>query len=322
MSSLRKHSKKYIQHTIIAIVFINLLVGCDKCFFKKTNTGLEYKVVKKGEGLKPKNRQLLLIDVLYETQDKKVLFNSDDNNSPIVVPYDDTILHADGGLYEAITMLEKGDKFIFKLPAKTLLGKDFSKLASTHNLKENTLLYAHMHLKDIQSKDEFEKNLIQQQKAMIEKQKEEATKQLPKDIEVINKYLTQNHINALSTSSGLRYVIDKPGKGATPKSGNTVKVNYVGKILAGQVFDTNIAEIAQKNNIYNSRRSYEPLEFKIGQGSMIPGFEEGIKLLKKHTKAHLFIPSVLAYGSRQIGTHIAPNSSLIFEVELVDIITE
>jgi len=322
MHMLKKNLKKYIQHTFTAILFIHLLVGCDQCFFKKTNTGLAYKIVKKGEGIKPKNGELLLLDMLYQTKDKKVLFDSNENDVPVVVPYNDSTFHADGGIYEAISMLEKGDHITFKLPAKMLLGHAFSNLASTHNLQENTLLYAHMHLRDIQSEDEFKQNLIQQHKAMIEKQKEEALKQLPKDIEILDQYLTENHIHASSTSSGLRYVIDKTGNGSNPKAGNTVKVNYVGKTLEGHVFDTSIAEVAHKNDIYDSRRTYEPIEFKIGEDGMIPGFEEGIKLLKKHAKAHLFIPSVLAYGPLQMGKLIPAHSNLIFEVELVDIITE
>jgi FKBP-type peptidyl-prolyl cis-trans isomerase len=316
-----KNSKKYIQPIIILSLLMNILISCDQCFFKETNTGLQYKLVKKGDGTKPQNGQLLLIDMSYQTKDKKVLREFNDNNSPVIV-YDDKTFHPDGGIYEAISMLGKDDTFIFKLPAKPVLGNDFEELAPMHNLKEDTLIYVRMHVRDIQNKDEFKKNLAQQHKAMIEKQKEETARQLPKDIEIINKYLTEKHLDALSTQSGLRYMIDKPGKGGSPKAGNIVKVNYVGKTLEGQIFDTNIAEIAQKNNMYDARRPYEPLEFKIGEGGIIPGFEEGIKLLKKHAKAHLFIPSVLAYGPHQIGKYIMPNSNLIFEIELVDIITE
>lgn len=327
MITVQKKIKSYIQYIIVGSLFINLLVSCDKCLFKRTSSGLEYRVVNKGDGTKPVNGQILLIDISYQTKDKKnkkdqkVIFSSEDTGSPMILPYNDTMLYADGGIYEAISMLEKGDSMIFKISAKKLLGDAFSELASKHSLQESTPLYVHMHLKDIQSEEEFKDNLAKQHNAMIEKRKEEAAKQLPKDIEIITKYLTANNIKALSTSSGLRYVIDKPGKGSNAKPGNTVKVNYVGTTLEGKIFDTNIAEVAQKHNIYDSRRPYEPMKFTIGEDSLIPGFEEGVKLLNKHAKARLFIPSVLAYGPYQIGNHITPNSNLIFEIELVDIMT-
>jgi FKBP-type peptidyl-prolyl cis-trans isomerase len=62
------------------------------------------------------------------------------------------------------------------------------------------------------------------------------------------------------------------------------------------------------------------MKFRIGEGVVIEGFEEGIKLLNKHAKPRLFIPSVLTYGELDISQHIKPHSNLIFEVELVDII--
>ena len=107
-----------------------------------------------------------------------------------------------------------------------------------------------------------------------------------------------------------------------PTTGNIVKINYIGKTLKGEMFDTNVVEEAKKNGTYDARRSYEPLEFSIGNGSVIEGFEEGIKLLTKNGKARLYIPSVLAYGEHALSEQIKANSNLIFEIELVDIVTQ
>src|SRR5690606_26400914 len=142
--------KKWLYHIITGSLLINLFIGCDKCFFKKTSTGLQYKIATKGKGPKPQNGELLLMDMSYQTKDKKVLFSSTDSQSPIIIQYYDSIYYPDGGIFEAISMLEKGDSIIFKLPAKILLGNAFSELATTHKLKENTLIYAHMYVKDIQ----------------------------------------------------------------------------------------------------------------------------------------------------------------------------
>ncbi len=107
------------------------------------------------------------------------------------------------------------------------------------------------------------------------------------------------------TESGLFYQIDTTGEGERPAKGNTVKVHYKGELLDGTVFDSSF-----KRN--------EPIEFSLGVGQVIPGWDEGIALLNKGAKASLIIPSDLAYGAAGAGGVIPPNATLKFEVELVD----
>jgi FKBP-type peptidyl-prolyl cis-trans isomerase 2 len=96
-----------------------------------------------------------------------------------------------------------------------------------------------------------------------------------------------------------------------------VKVNYVGKLLDGTVFDTSDPEIAKKAGVYDQRRPYEPIEFPLGVGQVIPGWEEAISMMQAGTKATLVIPSNLAYGEQGAGGFIPPFSTLTFDVELV-----
>lgn len=79
--------------------------------------------------------------------------------------------------------------------------------------------------------------------------------------------------------------------------------------------------IAKENNLYNPKRPYEPLEFQIGAGQMIPGFEIAAKQMNKGSKYIVLLPSNLAYGDRDMGV-IAPYSPLIFTMELMDIATK
>jgi peptidylprolyl isomerase len=107
------------------------------------------------------------------------------------------------------------------------------------------------------------------------------------------------------TASGLRYKItQKNDSGKPAKRGDKVEVHYTGKLLDGTVFDSSI-------------KRGKPIEFPIGTGRVIPGWDEGIMLLKEGEKASLVIPPYLGYGERGAGGVIPPNAILLFDVELI-----
>ncbi|MCS4433688.1 FKBP-type peptidyl-prolyl cis-trans isomerase [Aquiflexum gelatinilyticum] len=144
-----------------------------------------------------------------------------------------------------------------------------------------------------------------------------------KDIQKIEKYITQNPIASVKEEidggTGIRiYWTELSGSGDKVSVGDTVFVNYTGKLLSNLVFDTSIESIAKANNVYDANRTYEPLEFIIGLGMVIPGFEYGVFNIEKGDKASVIFPSLYGYGS-QANAIIPPNSPLIFEIELVDI---
>lgn len=106
-----------------------------------------------------------------------------------------------------------------------------------------------------------------------------------------------------TTDSGLQYKVIKAGSGASPKATDVVQVNYEGKLIDGTVFDS-------------SYERGEPVEFPLNQ--VIPGWTEGLQLMKKGGKYEFYIPADLAYGEAgNVG--IEPNSTLIFTVELLDV---
>jgi len=108
------------------------------------------------------------------------------------------------------------------------------------------------------------------------------------------------------TDSGLRYNIISKNNGNKPKVGDTVKVHYKGQLIDGTVFDS-------------SYKRNEPIEFKLGIGQVIKGWDEGISLLSVGEKARFLIPGNLAYGEMGAGGIIPPNADLIFDIELVSI---
>lgn len=107
-----------------------------------------------------------------------------------------------------------------------------------------------------------------------------------------------------STSTGLQYKVIKTGSGKSPKATDTVKVHYHGTLIDGTVFDSSVDR-------------GEPVTFPLNE--VIPGWTEALQLMKEGDKWKLFIPSKLAYGPRGASEKIGPNSTLIFDVELISI---
>ena len=108
------------------------------------------------------------------------------------------------------------------------------------------------------------------------------------------------------TESGLRYQIIQKGTGKAAEKGKTVSVHYKGQLADGTVFDS-------------SYKRNQPIDFSLGVGQVIKGWDEGIQLLKVGDKARFVIPSHLGYGSQGAGGVIPPNATLIFDVELMDV---
>lgn len=108
------------------------------------------------------------------------------------------------------------------------------------------------------------------------------------------------------TASGLRYKMINKGNGKRAEAGKTVSVHYTGQLPDGKVFDS-------------SYPRKKPIEFPLGKGHVIAGWDEGIALLSVGDKARFAIPSHLAYGSAGAGGAIPPNANLIFDVELMDV---
>ena len=108
-----------------------------------------------------------------------------------------------------------------------------------------------------------------------------------------------------TTNSGLQYIIEKEGNGKSPKNGQTVILHYTGYLQDGSIFDSSV-------------RRNETFSFPLGEGKVIKGWEEGIALMKVGDRIRFIIPPDLAYGDRSVAS-IPPNSTLIFDVELIDI---
>lgn len=121
-----------------------------------------------------------------------------------------------------------------------------------------------------------------------------------------NAFLAENKTKTgvVTTPSGLQYLVEKAGTGAKPTATDRVKVHYTGRLLDGKVFDSSVER-------------GQPAEFPVN--GVIKGWTEALQLMPVGSKWKLFIPAELAYGDREAGPDIKPGSTLVFDVELLDV---
>jgi FKBP-type peptidyl-prolyl cis-trans isomerase FklB len=132
-------------------------------------------------------------------------------------------------------------------------------------------------------------------------------RQAQKSLEEGNAFLEKNKARegVTTTESGLQYEVLTEGTGPKPTAEDQVRVHYHGTLIDGKVFDSSVDR-------------GEPVVFGVGQ--VIPGWTEALKLMPVGSKWKIYLPSNIAYGERGAGGDIAPNSALIFEVELLEIV--
>jgi len=280
--------------SIIAIVVVGaVLVSCQSGEFKESEDGYKYKYIREGDGALPKNGELVLYNMKYMDENDSVLQESTAAN-PLVLQCDSIQWENMGPLYKALQIIKEGDSILVKIPTKTLFSESFRSPVPPSLNPDGEITFC-LGLDKIRTQEEMEAEALAQ-----------SQEQMDEDIEIIDNYLEDNGIEAQSTESGLRYVIDVQGTGEYPQPGDSVKVHYTGTLLDGNKFDSSLDR-------------GDPFQFVIGMRQVIMGWDEGIALLKPGGKGTLYIPSPLGYGARGAGGVIPPNAVLKFDVELLEI---
>lgn len=276
----------------------------------ETPNGTKITYFKSGDGGAPVDSLVSLFNIRYTTAKDSVILEADSDN-PRPIKIDPASDQDQGELFEVLKMLKVGDSVGFEIGASGLYSKTFRQPIPPFVDPESNIKFQIAYLDQVSEEDYY--------KMVSEKAEEAAEKQLAEDLEILDDYLYNNQIEVQKTESGLRYTINQEGNGQKPEQGQKVKVNYAGRILDGEYFDTSLEDVAKEQGLYQEQREYKPFEFEIGKGMVIKGWDEGISLLNEGTKATLYIPSTLAYGSRSAGNIIKPNSILVFDVELVGV---
>jgi len=287
-----KRNLIFVLKNMLAItVLLAVVVGCKpkQKEFKTTESGLKYLFhVEIEDSTKVNMYDIVTVYMNYRTQDS-ILFDGKHNKFPFQV-----IPQFDGDLMDGILLMHNGDSATFAFDTKVFYEKMMGYPKVPEELAAINELFVEIKVIDIKPENEMQKA---GRLAMEERKNGEELE--------ISKYLTENQISVAPTASGLYYILVNEGTGAQAVAGKKVKVHYTGTFLNGEKFDS-------------SYDRNEPYEFLLGRGQVIPGWDEGIAMMKVGGKARFVIPSKIAYGDQDYGP-IKAFTPLAFEVELVNV---
>jgi FKBP-type peptidyl-prolyl cis-trans isomerase FkpA len=290
-----------MRTAFLSLVLASLgFFSCKK--YEKTKLGLEYTFYKQDkDGKKAKAGDVIRIHAIYKAGEDSVFWSTYKDNKPALLQLDQPKFPGDPR--EGMLLMAEGDSAMFRIPSDTV----FKGMPMPSNIKSGTYYTFTIKLLDILDEKEIQKET---EKMRVEEEKVRAEQfkaflaQRAKDSVVIADYAKANKIAPKKTPAGVYYIIDNPGKGDLPKPGDILSVAYKGMLLNGSVFDQSPAG--------------QPFVFTIGQGQVIPAWDDALTFFRKGGKGKIIAPSTMAYGPQDSGK-IPANSVLVFEVEVVDI---
>ena len=272
---------------IVFIAGLILMCSCESGYqgFEQSETGLYYQFhVQNPTNHIPANDEIVSMTMSIKTKNDSLVQETKSIITAMQAP------KFKGDIFDALSLMHEGDSATFIINARQYYNSYSYGQIPTFVKDDKTMLWFTIKIDSVITYAQF------QLAALRAKYQQET--------EAIEQYLQGKNLTTTPLDNGLYYVETKKGSGECPKNGQTCVVNYTGMLLNGTVFDSSLGR--------------EPIEFPLGQGMVIQGWEIGISMMKKGSKAVLAIPSHLAYGERGSGS-IPPNAPLIFEVELVNI---
>lgn len=285
--------KKSLLMVAVCLLISVTLLSCDPKSpfpgYTPTGTGLYYKEIVKGTGEQLQNGDVIRVRLAYYVHDS-LLFTTNTLSEPAYDQVHESVFKGD--IYEAFAMMHVGDSMSFMISADSTFQKQFGVATLPSFVKPGDFLRWEVVVDEAMTEEAFQQKKLDEMAALQQQSDDEFAA-----------WLAANNVTAEPQESGLIYVCTKKGKGLKPGYKQKVKVHYTGRLLDGTVFDSSVER-------------GEPIEFQLGVGQVIPGWDEGIAMMTKGEKGILYIPSKLAYGPRQMGM-IPAFSNLIFEVELV-----
>jgi FKBP-type peptidyl-prolyl cis-trans isomerase len=287
-----------IKSTLKFVAAIVLFASCNQ--FEKAPSGMLYKITHGSGNEKPLAQgQFLKLNIEYRLKSKDSLLQSNVGHIPAYLPIDTSRLRTSKYEFlEVVMKARKGDKIEFNLSLDTLVKMNAIQLNNI--FKAGDVIVGKVEIL----------NVFNQESLVAEDYKKEQLAETNREIKTIEDYLAKNKIKATKTPEGVFVVVKEPGDAAAKiDSTKEVSVFYKGFTLKGEVFDTNI----------KSRDSAsKPYEVNLGTGTVIPGWEIGLKYFTKGAKGSLYVPAMLAYGPQANGP-IKAYENLAFDIEIKDV---
>ncbi|MFH1935954.1 MAG: FKBP-type peptidyl-prolyl cis-trans isomerase, partial [Bacteroidota bacterium] len=282
--------KKVLINPVTFLVMVALTsFACSSKFsgFDKTGSGLYYKIYRLSEDtVKAKTGDFISLDMRYTTEGDSVLFDSKTGMNGQPIRFQLSASEFAGDLYEGIRMLSPGDSAEFLVNADSLFTITFKMPKRPDFIDSNSFLKFFVTLHSAESLEALQS----------------------KEKEVLNQYLVANGITSEPLESGLYFIESVPGSGREIDSGNMVTFHFT-------LF------LADGSKVFSSLERGEPLQMTYGKPFDTPGFDQGIGMMKKGGKAKFIAPSENAFGAAGRGAIVPPYSTLIYDVEVVDVMT-
>jgi FKBP-type peptidyl-prolyl cis-trans isomerase len=277
--------------TISSYLWVSLVllgaISCTNSDFKKTKSGLLYKIysdgkgptVKKGEFMKANVSEKVRDSVLFATYGGVSFYTRVDSTGPTYNPG------------EIFPLLRKGDSVVVVLLADTIQRKSGGQLPPFLKKKDKIIITFKV------------TDIFASQDLLMADRAQELQKEKDREVKDVENYLAKNNIQAQKSTLGAYYVVETPGDGPKVDSGKQVSVRYTGKLFpSGKVFQSNMTGPGNA-----------PFKFVVGAHQIIPGWDDALRNFRQGGKGTLYIPAFLAYNDQK-GPGGKPFEDLIFDI--------
>lgn len=299
---------------LLAAAIIFLASGCNEQKFIKDADGTEHKIIRNSNGKKAVAGDFMEVNITAKYKDS-VLFSSVQSSQPRFIPYDTVQMPP------YFKEVHEGDSLVIRQSTDSLMK---SGQAAPFMKKGEYIVQTFKIVKLFPSKEaadsvaktfEAAAKIYNSKKTEDRIEKEIATDDslVKADDKIIQDYMAKNNLKGTKTKWGTYVVIDSAGTGPMITNKDVAVVNYTGHTFNDSTFDSNT----------NPKFGHpEPLYVDMSEYRVIPGWIDGLKLMQKGSVGKIIVPSYLGYGKNGAPPRIAPNSNLVFDIKVTDIVDQ
>jgi len=302
---------------LIASGFLLMATGCGRQDFKKAPDGTEYKIIGNSNGKRAVTGDVMEMNMTVKYKDS-LLYNSVEASAPQFIPFDTAQMPP------FFKDVREGDSLVIRQSTDSIL--KYGQAQAPPFMKKGEYIYRTFKIVKLFPSQEAADSASEVFKApakaynykkaveAIQKEIADDDSLVKADEQSIKDYMAKNNLTGTKTKWGTWVVIESDGTGPTLSDTDVAEINYSGRTMADDsTFDSNT----------NPKFGHpEPLYVDLGEFRVIPGWVDGLKMMKKGSKGKLLIPSYLAYRAAGRPPKIGPNANLIFDIEVTDVLNQ